>query len=79
MRASWKYSCKIKKFVEQVNSFNCLGNLISYEKEVDKLDNFLKITGIINNRFVPQKTLRKTRIKLYNTLSLPAVLHGSEN
>jgi ribosomal 50S subunit-recycling heat shock protein len=46
---------------------------------VDKLDNFLKIAGIINSRFIPQKTLRKTRIKLYNTLSLPAVLHGIEN
>ena len=46
---------------------------------MDKLDNFLKITGIINNRFIPQKTLRKTRIKLYNTLSPPAVLHGGEN
>ena len=30
-------------------------------------------------RFIPQKTLRKTRIKLYSTQSLPAVLHGSEN
>ena len=29
--------------------------------------------------FRPQNTLRKTRIKLYNTLVLPAVLHGSEN
>jgi hypothetical protein len=27
----------------------------------------------------PQKTLEKTRIKLYNTLVLPALLHGSEN
>jgi hypothetical protein len=23
------------KIIEQVHSFNCLGNLISYEKEVD--------------------------------------------
>jgi hypothetical protein len=68
-----------KKIVEQVNSFNYIGNLISYEKEVDKLDNFLKITGIINSRFIPQKTSRKTRIKLCNTLSLTAVLHASEN
>jgi hypothetical protein len=27
----------------------------------------------------PQKTLQKTRIKLYKTLVLPAVLHGSVN
>jgi hypothetical protein len=35
----------------------------------------LKITGIINNVFRPQKI----RIKLYNTLALPALLYGSEN
>jgi hypothetical protein len=35
----------------------------------------LKVTGIINNKFRPQKT----RIKLYNTLALPALLYGSEN
>ena len=56
------------KIIEQVNSFNYLGNMISYEKEfyIDKkLRNYLKITGIINNVFRPQKILKKTRIKLY--------------
>jgi len=38
----------------------------------------LKITGILNNAFRPQKSLMKTRIKLYNTLALPVLLHGSE-
>jgi len=55
--------------------------VISYEGELDidnKLNNFLKITGILNNVFRPQKTLKKTRIKLYNTLALPVLLHGSE-
>ena len=36
------------KFIEYVNSFNCLGNVISYKKELDidnKLHNYLKITG----------------------------------
>jgi len=45
------------KITEQVYSFNYLGNLISYEKEVDtdnKLNNYLKITGIINN--IPHHT-----------------------
>jgi hypothetical protein len=28
--------------------------------------------------FRPQKTLKKTRIKLYNTLSLPVLLYGSK-
>ena len=58
----------------------CIGN-ISYEKGVDidnKLNNYFKITDIINNMFRPQKTLKKTRIKLYDTLALPAVLYGTE-
>ena len=69
------------KIIEQVNSFNCLGNMISYENEVDsdnKLHNYLEITGTLNNVFRPQKTLKKTRIKLYNTLALPVLLYGSE-
>ena len=68
------------KIVEQVNLFNYLGNT-SYEGELDignKLNNYLKITGILNNVFRLQKTLKKTRIKLYNTLALPVLLYGSE-
>jgi len=56
--------------------------LISHEKEVDdynKFNNYLKITGIINYIFRQQKTLKKIRIKFYNILALPALLHGSEN
>jgi len=44
----------------------------------NKLHNYLKITGILNNVFRPQKPLKKTIIKLYNTLALPVLLHGSE-
>jgi len=69
------------KIIEQVNLFNYLGNMIFYEGELDsdnKLNNFLKITGILNNVFRPQKTLKKTRIKLYNTLALPFLLYGSK-
>ena len=50
--------------IEQVNCFNYLGNFISYDKEMDidnKLNNYLKITGVINNMFRPQKILKKTR------------------
>ena len=43
-----------------------------------KLNNFLKITSILNNVFRPQKTLKKTRIKLYSTLALPVLFYGSE-
>jgi len=61
--------------------FNYLGNMISYEGELDidnKLNTFLKITGILNNVFRPQKPLKKTTIKLHNTLALPLLLCGSE-
>jgi hypothetical protein len=50
--------------------------LIFYRKEVN---NYLKTTGIVNNMLRPQKILKKTRRKLYNTLALPAVLYSSEN
>jgi hypothetical protein len=70
------------KIIQKVNSFNYLGNLISYENEMDidnKLNNYLTITGILNNVFRPKKPLKKTKIKLYNTLALPTLLYGSEN
>jgi hypothetical protein len=47
------------KIIEQVKSFNYLGNMISYERELDidnKLNNYLKITGILNNVFRQHKT-----------------------
>jgi hypothetical protein len=56
--------------------------LIPYEKEVavdKKLNNYLKITGIINSMIIPQKTLKKTRIQFYSTLALPALLYRSDN
>jgi hypothetical protein len=68
--------CKIvinNKIVEQVISFNYIQSLISFEKQVDidnKLSNYLKITGIINEMFRPQKILLKTRIQLYITPAL---------
>ena len=56
--------------------------LATYEGELDidsKLNNFLKIAGILNSVFGPQKPLKKTTIKLLNTLALPVVLlYGSE-
>jgi len=55
--------------------------MISYGGELDidnKLNNFLKITNILNNVFRPQRTLEKTRIKLHNKLALPVLLYGSE-
>jgi hypothetical protein len=70
------------KITEEVNSLKNVGNLISYENEVKihhKLNNRLIITFTENNVFRPQTTLKKTRIKLYNTLVPPALSYGSEN
>jgi hypothetical protein len=64
------------KIIEQVNSFNHLGNLISYENEMD-IDT--ENRGIINNVFRPKNTLKKSRIKLNNTLGLPTFLYSSQN
>jgi aryl-phospho-beta-D-glucosidase BglC (GH1 family) len=55
--------------------------LISHYNEIDinnKLNKRLKITGLINNVFRPKETLKKTRIKLYNTLAFPTLSYGSE-
>ena len=51
--------------------------MIFYKTEVDtdhKLSNYLKITGIINNMCRAQKTLNKTKLKLYSTLVLTGLL-----
>ena len=71
----------VKKIMEKVNSFTYLGKLISDEKEADidnSLNNYLKITSSLKNMFRPQKTLKKTIVKLHITLSLPALLYDSE-
>ena len=55
------------KIIEKVNSFNYLGNLLSYERKVDidsKLNNYLKITVCLGHR---------KGIKLHSTLAFPAV------
>ena len=51
------------KIIEQVNTFNYLGNL-SYEGEKDisnKLNNFTKITGVINNVVKQKTTLKRNK------------------
>jgi len=52
-----------------------LGNSVSLPWVIN-----LKITGILNNVFKPPNPtpLKKTRIKLYNILDLPVLLHGGE-
>jgi hypothetical protein len=39
----------------------------------------LRNTDNPNFEFRPNKALKKPRIKFYNTLALPTLLHGSEN
>jgi hypothetical protein len=49
---------------------------VHYEKEVDignKLRNYLKIRGVINNMFRSQKTLKRRRTKLYHSLAFPTL------
>jgi hypothetical protein len=49
------------------------------ELDIDNtLNNYLKISGILNNVFRPQKPLKKTRIQLYSALAFAVLLHGSE-
>jgi hypothetical protein len=43
------------------------------------LNNYLKITGIINNTIRPQVTFKKTRIILDTTPALSTLLYSSEN
>ena len=45
----------------------------------NKLHNYLKITGVLNNVFRPQNTLKKTRIKLYNILGPPSIVVWQRN
>jgi hypothetical protein len=67
--------------LEQVNTFTYLGCKISYQKEKDihsKITKFLQIQGLLNNTLKPNLVQRNTRLKLYKTLALPALLYGSE-
>jgi hypothetical protein len=83
-RYTWKVPDRIHKAdvpITQTSSpINTVGNdifRISYKNKMDignKLNNYQKIRGIINNVFRP----KKTRLKLHNTLGLPPLLYDSE-
>jgi len=63
------------KIIEEVNSVNNLGNVISYEKELDidnKLHNYLIITRILNNVFRPQKNFQENNNKILQYTSPPS-------
>jgi len=45
----------------------------------NRLNNCFKITDVINSAFIWKKHLKKTRIKLYNTIDLPTLLYNNKN
>jgi hypothetical protein len=70
------------KITEQANLFHCLGNLISYEKEVDtdnRLNYHLPIAGLINNTFRPENTLKKQEYKAQQHTGPSFSVRGTEN
>jgi len=70
------------KTVEQVNSFNYLGNMISYEKELDinnKLHDYLKITVILSNVFRPQKIPYENKNKMKQYTNPPSFVMWQRN
>jgi hypothetical protein len=76
--------CKITindKIFEQINEFKYLGCQISYEGERDvknKISKFLQVTGTINNVLKPNQVQKSPRMKIYNTLAIPALIYGRE-
>jgi len=66
-----------KKIIEQVNLYNCLENMISYEKELyidNKLHNYLKITGILKNVFRPRKNSDENKNKIIQYTGPPSIV-----
>jgi len=62
-KIKWNFKTRIntKKF-KTTQNFPYTCTMIFFEKELDidnKLHNYLKMTGILNNVFRPQKLLRK--------------------
>lgn len=65
--------------VIQITIFNYLQCMISYEEQKyieAKIDNFLKVTGLVNTIFKPSKVQKHTTIKIYNTY---LCIYRSEN
>ena len=70
------------KIIEHVNAYNYLGNMISYEKEQDidnRLHNYLKIIGILNNVFRPQKKPLRKQDKIIQYNSSPSFVIWQRN
>jgi len=66
---------------QHVKNFEFLNSEISYENESDieqKLAKFAQTLGILNSTFKPNFVQKCSRIKVYNALAHPILLHGSE-
>jgi hypothetical protein len=69
------------KCLQQVTKFKYLRCEISYENDKDFQQNVAKFAqkmGILNNTFKPTFVQKSSRIKIYNTLAFPILLHGSD-
>jgi len=67
--------------IEQINTFSYPGCPILYQHEKDitvKVTIFLHIMGIITRTLRPSQVQKHTRLKMYNTLALPTLLHICE-
>jgi hypothetical protein len=67
--------------IKQQSTFNYLGYNMSYEGEKvlnKKAENFVKVSGIINQIFKPSLVSRHTRIRIYKTLARPVLSYESE-
>jgi hypothetical protein len=66
--------CKNNKTLEQVDTFNYLGCILSYEGEKDmpsKISKFVKTVGLINQVFKPSLVQQHPRLNIYNTQARP--------
>jgi hypothetical protein len=72
--------CINNQTLEQVNTFNYLGCILSYEGEKDmpsKISKFVKAIGVINQVFKPSLAQQHTRLNIYRTLARPVLIYGS--
>jgi hypothetical protein len=66
--------------IEQINTFSYLDCSISYHNEKDiivKFQNFSTKWEIIKRTLKPSPIQKHTRLKIYNTITLPTLLYGS--
>jgi hypothetical protein len=73
--------CINNKPLEQVNTFNYLGCILSYEGGKDmpsKISKFVKTIEVINQVFKLSLVQQHTRLNIYRTLARPVLIYGSE-